>query len=712
MPVPPFPASRRRAVVVAGLLGLLLGSAACKNKDVPHVEDSSRAAPAAAPKGEPSAPAAPKAEFEVIAESFADIRILRYRVPGFEALPPQQKELVYYLYEAALAGRDIIWDQNYRHNLTIRRVLEAIVRNPPSQRDGDEWRAFMTYVKRVWFSSGIHHHYSNRKIVPEFSPAYFRALMEPLPSTVLPLAEGESKAALIERLEPILFDPTVDGKKVNLDPKDDLIATSATNFYGEGVTQKEVEAYYAARVDPKDPKPISWGLNSQLAKSGGELVERVWKLDGMYGPAIAKIVEWLERAVRVAENDAQRRALELLVKYYRTGDLAVFDEYSIAWVEDTESRVDVVNGFIEVYGDPMGYRGAFESVVSIRDLEATKRIAAISNEAQWFEQNSPIATEYKKENVQGISAKVITVVVESGDAAPSTPIGINLPNANWIRTDHGSKSVNLGNIVAAYEASRKSSGVLQEFAASQDEVAREQRFGSLADALHTDLHEVIGHASGKLKPGVRTPKETLKNYGSVIEEVRADLVALYYVVDPKLLEIGVMDDLEVGRVAYEDYFRNGLLVQLARVDLGESLEEAHMRCRQLISAWAFERAQAEHAIERELREGKTYFIVRDVAALRRHFGEMLREVQRITSEGDLAAAAALVETYGVKVDEAIHREVKARYESLKIAPYAGFIQPRLVPKRVGDAIVDVAVEYPEDFSAQMLEYAEHHSFLP
>lgn len=651
-------------------------------------------------------------EFQVQIDQFADIRVLRYRIPGFEELPLPQKKLAYYLYEAALSGRDMIWDQGYRHNLRIRHTLEAIVRTYAGERSGPEWDAFMVFTKRVWFSNGIHHHYSMKKLAPGFSKEYFATLVRGSTPGKLPLATGQTVDDLVAMLEPILFDPKVDAKRVDLDSSKDMIAASATNFYGPGVTQAEVERFYARRIDKKDPRPISHGLNSQLAKRDGKLVERVWKVGGMYDPAISEIVHWLKLAVEVAENDAQRAALEKLVAYYETGKLETFDEYSIAWVADTESRIDVVNGFIEVYGDPLGYRGAYESVVSIRDLEASKRIDAISKQAQWFEDNSPLAPLHKKKDVKGISAKVITVVVEAGDASPSTPIGINLPNANWIRAQHGSKSVNLGNIVRAYEESSKQSGVLEEFSASPEEVARGREHGELADALHTDLHEVIGHASGALLPGVGTPKETLKSYASTLEEARADLVALYYLLDPKLIDIGVMPSLEVGKAAYDDYVRNGLVVQLARLEVGEDLEEAHMRNRQMVAKWAFEQGKAAKIIEKVERDGETFFVVRDYVKLRGLFGQLLKEVQRIKSEGDYAAGKALVETYGVKVDRALHEEVLRRWEALGIAPYAGFVNPRLVPVMQGEEIVDVQVEYPDSFVLQMLEYGERYSRLP
>jgi dipeptidyl-peptidase-3 len=653
---------------------------------------------------------AAKDEFKVQAEQFADVRVLRYRVPGFEALPLQQKQLVYYLYRAALAGRDIIWDQNYRNNLLVRRTLEALYRDDKVHAMPG-WDALAVYTKRVWFSNGIHHHYSMKKFAPDLTAEQFAAMVSAVDPKTLPLAEGEDAAALVARLTPIVFDPNVDAKRVNLDPKDDLIATSAMNYY-EGVTQKQVEKFYKGKIKKSDKRPISLGLNSKLTKVKGKLVEKTWKVGGMYDPAITEIVKWLKLASTVAENDKQKLALDKLVQYYETGDLKVFDEYSVAWVADTDSRVDVVNGFIEVYGDPLGYRGAWESVVSIKDMEASKRIAAIGAQAQWFEDNSPLDPKHKKPSVTGISAKVITVVVEAGDSAPPTPIGINLPNANWVRAEHGSKSVNLGNIVAANEIAKKTSGVLEEFAASKEEVERARKWADLADSLHTDMHEVIGHASGQIEPGVGQPNETLKNYGNTLEEARADLVALYYMIDPKLVEIGVMTDLEAGKAAYDNYIRNGLMVQLSRLEPGEDLEEAHMRNRQMIAAWVFDKGKADKVIERVEKDGKTYFVVRDYDKLRKLFGDLLAEVQRIKSKGDFAAGKALVETYGVKVDPALHAQVLKRYESLGIAPYVGFIQPRLVPVMNGDTITDVKVEYPDDFAKQMLEYADTASLLP
>lgn len=651
-------------------------------------------------------------DFQYVAEQFADLRVLRYQVPGFNELPLAQKKLLYYLSEAALCGRDIIWDQNYQHNLRVRRVLEGILTNYSGPRKTDDWRTFLVYAKRVLFSNGIHHHYSSAKIQPEFSQQYFNHLLEQSDAMKWPLGENETKTEFIKTLTAIVFDPKVAPKRVNLSAGQDLLRTSAMNFY-EGVTQAEAEAYYASRIDKKDAKPVSWGLNSKLVKdANGTIQERIWHKDGMYGEAIQQIVFWLERAVVEAENPQQKEALQKLIQFYRTGDLRAWDDYSVAWVKDVDSRTDVVNGFIEVYGDPLGYRASYESVVSFKDRAATRVIKAIGDEAQWFENNSPILAEHKKKNVTGITAKVITVVQEAGDAAPATPIGINLPNATWIREQHGSKSVSLGNIVYAYNESGKTGGVLEEFASDAAEVARAKQHGSLAAALHTDMHEVIGHASGQINAGVGTPKETLKSYASAIEEARADLVGLYFVLDPKLVQLGVMPNLEVGRAQYDAYIRNALVVQLARLAPGEHLEEAHMRNRQLVASWAYEKGRADKVIERVERNGNTYYHINDYDKLRALFGRLLREMQRLTSEGDYAAAKNLIETYGVKVDTRLHDQVLRRYAKLKIAPYQGFIQPRLVPVLTGAAITDVRIEYPTDFVAQMLEYGNRYSFLP
>jgi len=654
----------------------------------------------------------PDESFRWQTEQFADLKILRYQVPGFDSLPLQHKRLLYYLSQSALSGRDIIYDQNYKHNLSIRRTLEAINQSYNGQRTGDKWQAFEVYLKRVWFSNGIHHHYSTKKFLPEFDREYLDHLLASSNPKSLPLEEGESVSDLGKRLGPFIFDPEIDAKRVNKDAGVDLIADSANNYY-ENVSQVDVEAFYEKMKGDGDSRPISYGLNSKLIKEDGVVYEKTWKIGGMYSDAIVQIVHWLEKAVQVAENVEQRRSLELLIAFYRTGQLRTFDHYSIAWVNDVDSHVDVINGFIEVYGDAAGYRGAFESVVSIRDPEASKRIAAISDAAQWFEDHSSILDNHKKADVRGISAKVINVVMESGDSSPATPIGINLPNANWIRSEHGSKSVNLANIVHAYDEASKSSGMLEEFAGTAEEIELSEKWGGLSHNLHVDMHEVIGHASGTINPGVGTPKETLKSYASTLEEARADLVALFFAMHPKLIEMGLMTTLDVGKEAYQSYLRGGLLSQLQRVESGENIEEDHMRNRQLICKWVMEKGADRNVVAFEKRNGKTYVVINDYSALTALFGELLQEIQRIKSEGDYAAGKALVENYGVKVDQALHEEVLARVKALGIAPYSGFINPRLVPV-VNDKgeITDVKVEYPDDFSKQHLGYSKDYSFLP
>ena len=645
-------------------------------------------------------------------EQFADLKILRYQVPGFESLPLQQKRLLYYLAQAGLSGRDIIYDQNYKHNLCIRRTLEAVMNSYRGERLGKDWEAFSVYLKRIWFSNGIHHHYSTKKFKPGFGPNYFEEIVRNSSTKLLPLADGETADTLLRRLRPILFDPAVDAKRVNKDAGADPIADSANNYY-ENVTQTDVETFYGKMIGKGDEKPISYGLNSKFIRENGVIYEKTWKIGGMYSPAIERIVHWLEKAAGTAENAKQRRSLELLITYYRTGQLRTFDHYNIAWVADVDSQVDVINGFIEVYGDAAGYRGAYESVVSIRDPEASKRIAAISESAQWFEDHSPILNAHKKEKVRGISAKVINVVMEAGDCSPASPIGINLPNANWIRSLHGSKSVNLANIVHAYDEASKASGMLEEFAGSEEEVALSKKWGALSHNLHVDMHEVIGHASGKLNPGAGTPKETLKSYASTLEEARADLVALYFARNPKLIELGLMPSAHVGKEAYQSYMRNGLLVQLRRIELGDNLEQDHMRNRQLICKWALEKGADHNVVSLEKRNGKTYVVIRDYEALTNLFGQLLREIQRIKSEGDYEAGKFLVEKYGVKVDRNLHKEVLERVANLNIAPYSGFINPHLVPEfdERGE-IVDVRIEYPDDFTKQHLDYSSRYSFLP
>lgn len=635
------------------------------------------------------------------AEEFADIRVLRYPIPGWDQLTLQQKQLCYYLNMAGLAGRDIMWDQNYRHNLRIRRAIEAVLLNYNGERKGAEWEAFETYAKQVFFSNGIHHHYSNDKHDPGFSRAWFEQAL------------ADSKGSLTPEALEAIFNPEVDAKKVSLDASKDLVLASAVNFYGEDVSQGEVEQFYAPKEAIETDEPLSYGLNSKLVRNAsGQLEERVWKVDGMYGPALEESVKWLEKAVTVAENADQKKALELLIQYYRTGDLKTWDDFNVAWVKDVSSTVDYILGFVEVYNDPMGKRGSYEAIVEVNDPVATKNMEVIMKNAQWFEDNSPLLPQHKKKDVVGITYRFINTVGEAGDAAPSTPVGVNLPNANWIRAKHGSKSVSLGNISDAYDKSSGSS-TLEVFCHDEEEIARAKEHGALAGKLHTALHEVVGHASGQLEPGVGETDATLKSYASTLEEGRADLVALYFIMDPKLVELGVMPSLEVGMAEYDSYIRNGLLVQLRRIKPGKDIEEAHMRNRMWVSAWAYERGKADSVIVKVVRDGYTYYDIRDYNKLRNIFGELLREVQRIKSQGDYKACQALVETYGVKVDPAIHAEVLRRAEKIKTKPYAGFIQPEMeaVTDKDGN-IIDVKVSYPKDFIGQMLRYAQKHSFLP
>jgi len=679
-------------MMIYGAMGAALSFSACNsdNKTAKSSETSSN--------------------FEVTCDEFADIQVLRYQIPGFEELTPQQKELAYYLYEAANSGRDIFYDQKYKHSLGIRHTLEAILTTYAGDKTTEDWKSLESYAKRVFFSNGIHHHYSNLKFVPKCSFEYFSRVIKSLDANTLPL-EGKTVDAFLGEMKTVMFDPNFENKIVNLASGIDNVAKSSNNFY-EGVTQKEVEAYYTSKIDTSDMRPISWGLNSKMVKENGVVKERVWKVGGMYGAAIEKIVYWLEKAVNVAENDKQKKALQLLVEYYKTGDLKKWDEYNIAWVNDTESRLDVVNGFIEVYDDAIGKRASYESVVSIKDMEATKRIAAIATEAQWFEDHSPIADNHKKATVKGITAKVITVIQEAGAGAPSTPIGINLPNANWIRQEHGSKSVSLGNIVYSYNIVGAKSPMMKEFALTEDEIKRNAEFGALAGDLHTDMHEVIGHASGKINPGIGDPDQTLKNYASTLEEARADLVALYYVYDQKLVDMGIMPSLEVGKTEFDGYMRNGLITQLTRLNLGENLEEAHMRNRQLNAAWVFEKGKAENVVEMVKKDGKTYVKINDYEKLRALFGALLKEIQRIKSEGDFAAGQALVENYGVKVDQTLLKEVKERFAKLNVAPYKGFIQPKLTAVMENDKIIDVKVSYPDNWLNDQLERGKNYGFLP
>jgi dipeptidyl-peptidase-3 len=637
-------------------------------------------------------------EFKWQTEQFKDIRILRYQVPGWEKLDLRQKKLAYYLTQAGLAGRDILWDQYYRHNLEIRKALEGILASYEGDRDSEDWQNFVTYSKRVFFANGIHHHYSHTKFRPDFNKEYLQSLL------------AATDVSLSEEAIAVIFNDE-DMKKVSKDAGIDLIQASAVNFYDTDITQAEAEAFYKAMIDPADERPVSYGLNSKLVRNeDGTLSEAKWTAEGMYGPAIKEIVKWLDKAVDVAENEQQAKALELLIEYYQTGDLKTWDEYNIAWVNDTASEVDYINSFIEVYDDPLGYKATYETVVQVKDMDASEKMAVISDNIQYFEDNSPIMEEHKKPEVVGVSYRMINVVGEAGATTPATPIGVNLPNANWIRVEHGSKSISLTNIEGAYEEA-KGKGFLEEFTFSQEELERSKKYAGISGKMHTALHEVVGHASGRLNPGVGTPKETLKNYSSTLEEGRADLVALYYVMDPKLIELGLIETLDVGKAEYDNYIRNGMMLQLRRIEPGEKIEEDHMRNRQLVAAWAYEMGKDENVIEKKVLDGKTYFVVNDYDALREIFGKQLREIQRIKSEGDFEAGQNLVETYGVQVDPELHKEVLARAEKLNIAPYAGFIQPELVPVMEGEEITDIEVVYPTDFLSQMLKYGKEYSFL-
>ena len=649
-------------------------------------------------------------KFNYTVEQFADLQILRYRVPGFEDLTLQQKELVYYLTEAALQGRDILFDQNGKYNLTIRRTLEAIYTSYQGDKTTPDFKAMEVYLKRVWFSNGIHHHYGSEKFVPGFSPEFFRQAIESVDASTLPLAQGQSVAQLCDEIFPVIFDPKVMPKRVNQADGEDLVLTSACNYY-DGVTQKEAEDFYNAMKNPKDETPISYGLNSRLVKVDGKVHEKVWKVDGLYGQALEKIVYWLEKAETVAENPEQKAVITKLIEYYRTGDLKTFDEYAILWVKDLNSRVDFVNGFTENYGDPLGMKASWESLVNFKDLEATRRTEIISSNAQWFEDHSPVDKQFKKEQVKGVSAKVITAAILAGDLYPATAIGINLPNANWIRAHYGSKSVTIGNITDAYNKAAHGNGFNEEFVYSSEELARIDKYADLTDELHTDLHECLGHGSGKMAPGA--DPDGLKAYGSTIEEARADLFGLYYVADPKLIELGLLPDAEAYKAQYYTYLMNGLMTQLVRIEPGNQIEEAHMRNRSLIAHWVYEKGKADNVVELAEKDGKTYVKVNDYERVRTLFGELLAEVQRIKSTSDLEAARRLVEDYGVKVDPALHAEVLERYKKLNLAPYKGFVNPRY--EAVTDAqgnIVDVKVSYSEGYAEQMLRYSRDYATLP
>ena len=650
-------------------------------------------------------------DFKYTDEQFADIQMLRYKVEGFEQLTLKEKTFIYYLSEAALQGRDILFDQNGRYNLRIRRMLETVYTDFSGDRNSEEFRALTTYLKRVWFSNGIHHHYGSEKFVPNFSPEFFRAALKTVDATKLPLADGQTVDQLCDEIFPIIFDPAIMPKRVNQADGEDLILTSACNYYGGGITQKEAEDFYAKMKDPNDPQPIMFGMNSRLVKENGKIQEKTWKVGGLYTKAIERIVYWLDKAKAVAENDQQKAVIEKLIQFYNDGDLKTFDAYAIEWVKDLDSRIDFVNCFTESYGDPLGMKASWESIVNFKDMEATKRTETISANAQWFEDNSPVDKRFKKETVKGVSAKVITAAILGGDLYPSTAIGINLPNSNWIRSAHGSKSVTIGNLTDAYSKAARGNGFSQEFVISPAEIKLMETYGDITDNLHTDLHECLGHGSGKLLPGV--DPDTLKAYGSTIEEARADLFGLYYLADDKLVELGLTPDAEAYKAQYYSYMMNGLMTQLVRIELGNNIEEAHMRNRQLIARWVYEQGKDDNVVELVKKEGKTYVKVNDYEKLRSLFGQLLSEIQRIKSTGDLEAARNIVETYAVKVDPELHAEVLERYKKLNLAPYKGFVNPvyEAVMDENGE-ITDVKVTYNEGYAEQMLRYSRDYSALP
>lgn len=648
-------------------------------------------------------------KFDYTVEQFADLQILRYRVPGFEDLSLKQKELVYYLTEAALQGRDILFDQNGKYNLTIRRMLEAVYTGYKGDKNTPDFKAMEVYLKRVWFSNGIHHHYGSEKFVPGFTPEFFRQAVQSVDAATLPLAEGQTVEQLCEEVFPVIFDPTVMPKRVNQAAGEDLVLTSACNYY-DGVTQQEAEDFYNALKNPQDETPVSYGLNSRLVKEDGKIQEKVWKVGGLYGQALEKIVYWLKKAEGVAETPEQKAVIAKLMEFYETGDLKTFDEYAILWVKDLNSRIDFVNGFTESYGDPLGMKASWESLVNFKDLEATQRTELISGNAQWFEDHSPVDGQFKKEKVKGVSAKVITAAILAGDLYPATAIGINLPNANWIRSHHGSKSVTIGNITDAYNKAAHGNGFNEEFVYSDAELQLIDKYADVTDELHTDLHECLGHGSGKLLPGV--DPDALKAYGSTIEEARADLFGLYYVADPKLVELGLTPSADAYKAQYYTYLMNGLMTQLVRIEPGNNVEEAHMRNRQLIARWVYEKGAAEKVVELVKKDGKTYVVINDYEKVRDLFGRLLAEIQRIKSTGDYAGAHDLAEAYAVKVDPALHAEVLERYKKLNLAPYKGFVNPKYeVVTDADGTITDVTVTYDEGYAEQMLRYSKDYSTL-
>lgn len=642
---------------------------------------------------------AEEVKFRYLADEFADLKVIRYKIPGWENLSFEQKQYIYHLSEAAKAGRDIFWDQNFKYGLKIRKVLEKIFDQYKGEKESDEYKEFLVYAKRVFFSNGIHHHYAEEKFLPGCTKEYFSKLME---------QSGQQE--LTDIIIPMLYDPQLFPHRKNTTGTGDLLLESSVNFY-EGVSRTEAEAFYAKMEDPKDSQPISYGLNSRLVKRDGKVYEEIYKADGLYGPAIEQITHHLQKAAEHAENDKQREYISLLVEYYKTGDLRTWDLYNIAWVKDTESPVDFINGFIETYNDPLGMKATWEAVVNFKDQEASKRTDIISSNAQWFEDNSPIDPQFKKKEVKGVSAKVITVAQLGGDCHPTSPLGINLPNADWIRKEHGSKSVTIANISEAYDKAAEESpkSLTTEFSWNQEEIDLLRTYGSLTNNIHTDLHECLGHGSGQLMDG--TPSNALKEFSSPLEEARADIFALYYMADPKMLELGILPDADAYKAAYLSYIRNGLFTQFVRIDLGKTVTQAHMQGRKLIAEWCYEKGKEENVIERVTKEGKTYFVINDYVKLRALFADLLRELQRIKSQGDYAAGKNLIETYSINIDPSLHKELKERYASLELKPYGGFINPDIIPVEKDGKVIDYKVEYPEDFLGQMLEYGKKYSFL-
>jgi dipeptidyl-peptidase-3 len=648
--------------------------------------------------------------FEYFVEQFDDIRVLKYKLPGFEELSLQQKEYLYYLSQAALSGRDILWDQNFRYNLKIRKTLEAIIDSYSGNQEDDEYKAFLLYAKKVFFANGIHHHYSSDKFKPGFSESFFALLINGTEKEKLPIAKGETISHLISELSTVIFSDSIFARKVEQKAGADMVAESASNFY-EGVTQKEVENFYAAKIVANDPRPVSLGLNSKVFKVNGKVTEEVYKSGGKYGTAIDNIILWLEKAITVAETDTQKNELTTLIEYYKTGDLKKWDEYNVIWAKNSDPMIDYINGFIENYEDPLGMKATWEAIVDYTDLEATKRTKIITANAQWFEDNSPIQPQYRKEKVTGVAAKVINIAMLGGDCYPTSPLGINLPNADWIRKEVGSKSVTLANITNAYDIASQGNGFLEEFAADQAEVNRVKKYGTISEALHTDLHECVGHASGKLAEG--TDPNALKNYASPLEEARADLFALYYMMDKKITELGLLPDEDAAKAAYDTYLRNGLITQIVRIKPGKEIEEAHMRNRSAISHWVYENGKAESVVVFIKRDGKTYVKINDYNKLRTLFGELLKEIQRIKSEGDFEAGKKIIEDFGVKIDPNLHSEILERYAKLNLAPYTGFVNPYLFPVyNANGKITDIVIEYTNDYLAQMMYYGKTYSFLP